>query len=645
MVTQRNESTSLDMPPDRSSPQSHGLALRPISLLLLAILMLPTTAAAQKSVVVPEVPVRQRDIDRALDLGSAWLLESAANTPRQGERCLMYYAAIQGGVDKQTPGIHEYAKELGQAGFGATYDTACAICFLVALDPVAYLRTIQRASEQLADMQNDNGSWGYPSGEDLSNTQYGALGLWKASTVGISVDPQVWERLARRVREYQGKHGGFGYQVNGGGSVNMTTAGVGTLAVCETELVRLGLARPNVFSPEFKARERGLSWLEDHVPPEERGMTGWPLYGLYGLERMAAWTGISRLGAHDWYQRGADHLVPKQTPEGSWGSFSETAFAVLFLARATSEDRSGVAVTASEREDKGFAVQISEVSPLARLRVEGNGPSFKFGIENWAWPKLRPYEWPGESGRGPRVRAVEHLVNGEVVRVQLVDSTRPMLNQRFRTTVWAKQRGPMQLSMRVHLELPPKRAKDDQGNALSDVLELGPVELVAIRSLPSFKEEALLGLKDTRLALASATAGASSRAPVGASYAKRSHAPAAAIDGDLGTAWLARPNDKRRTWTMRMGRSIATAKLVIHPAVDGGKLGELAQAKLVEVLINGEDRHVLLMPGDGSEGRLEFESAVEIERLQLRVISLNQAEAGKSSPFGFAEVELQRAGG
>jgi hypothetical protein len=373
-------------------------------------------------------------------------------------------------------------------------------------------------------------------------------------------------------------------------------------------------------------------------------MTGWPLYGLYGLERMAAWTGHSRLGAHDWYQRGADHLVPQQSPEGNWGSFSDTAFAVLFLARATSEDRSGVAVTASDREDRGFAVTIPEISPLARLRVEGNGPSFQFGIENWAWPKLRPYEWPGESGREPRVRAVEHLVNGEVVRVQLVDATRPMLNQRFRTTVWAKQRGPMELSMRLHLELPKKRTEDAEGKPLSDVIELGPVDLVALRSLPSLDEAAMKEIVDSRMALANASAGASSRAPVGASYAKRSHAPVAAIDGDLQTAWLARANDKRRSWTVRLSRALATAELVVHPAVDGGKLGELAQAKLVEVLINGEHRHVLVMPGDGTAGQLHFEPAVEVDRLQLRVISLQQANPDQASPFGFAEVELLRAG-
>jgi hypothetical protein len=66
---------------------------------------------------------------------------------------------------------------------------------------------------------------------------------------------------------------------------------------------------------------------------------------------------------------------------------------------------------------------------------------------------------------------------------------------------------------------------------------------------------------------------------------------------------------------------------------------------LVEVLVNGEDRHVLVMPGDGQVGRLYFEPAVELDRLQLRVISLKQAEPSKTSPFGFAEVELLRAGG
>jgi hypothetical protein len=620
--------------------------VRALSFFLLATLLMPTLAAAQKSIAVPEVPVRQRDIDRALERGREWLLENAVHTQRQGQRSLMYYAAIQAGLDKQTPALREYADELKLHEFGATYDTACVICFLVALDPATYLPTIRRATQNLAGMQNPNGSWGYPTGEDLSNTQYGALGLWKASTVGVSVEAEVWERLAKRVRAYQSKQGGFGYQASGGNSVNMTTAGVGTLAVCEVELIRLAEVSKEEHKRLASARQHGIAWLEDQVPEPESRMNGWPNYGLYGLERMAAWTGLARLGAHDWYQRGADHLVPKQSPEGSWGGGSETAFAVLFLARATSEDRAGIAVTAgSERDEGGFAVQISSVSDFARLRVEGNGPSFKFGIENWAWPKLQPYEWPGEHGRGPRVRAVEHLINGEVVRVQLIDATRPMLNQRFRTTVWAKQRGPIQLSMRVHLELPPKARKDAQGNPLADVIELGPVDLVAIRCLPNLDLPAAPGIKDARLALASATAGASSRASVGASYPKSSHAPAAAIDGSLKTAWLARATDKRRTWTMRMTRSLSTAQLVIYPAVDGGKLGELAQAKMIEVLINGEDRHVLVMPGDGQPGSLSFEPALEIERLQLRVISLKQAEADESRPFGFAEVELQRAGG
>lgn len=41
-------------------------------------------------------------------------------------------------------------------------------------------------------------------------------------------------------------------------------------------------------------------------------------------------------GAHDWYREGADLLLSLQRENGSWGDHVETAFAVLFLKRATS---------------------------------------------------------------------------------------------------------------------------------------------------------------------------------------------------------------------------------------------------------------------------------------------------------------------
>jgi hypothetical protein len=57
-------------------------------------------------------------------------------------------------------------------------------------------------------------------------------------------------------------------------------------------------------------------------------------YFLWSLERVGVIYGLEKIGPVDWYQYGADILIPAQHPNGSWGNRVDTAFALLFLARS-----------------------------------------------------------------------------------------------------------------------------------------------------------------------------------------------------------------------------------------------------------------------------------------------------------------------
>ena len=66
------------------------------------------------------------------------------------------------------------------------------------------------------------------------------------------------------------------------------------------------------------------------------------LYYLYGLERAGVLGLVHRFGDHEWFDRGARHLISQQKPNGSWkgsgstaGLVPDTCFALLFLSRGT----------------------------------------------------------------------------------------------------------------------------------------------------------------------------------------------------------------------------------------------------------------------------------------------------------------------
>jgi hypothetical protein len=76
---------------------------------------------------------------------------------------------------------------------------------------------------------------------------------------------------------------------------------------------------------------------------------------MYGLERYAVFFGFTEIEGHDWYREGAEELLSRQKKSGSWGNLEQTAFAILFLRRATfslPEERIPVAPGEGEKPEE-----------------------------------------------------------------------------------------------------------------------------------------------------------------------------------------------------------------------------------------------------------------------------------------------------
>lgn len=249
---------------------------------------------------------------------------------------------------------------------------------------------LERGRDMLVAAQAASGLWSYgiqPAGGmayDLSNTQYALLGLRAVADCGIDVPAAAWRSALEgllALQEADGPEvdlvarehrGGYVFQIQKKARArgfpyvgaprlddddrdrrrraappmdvpvppstgSMTTAGVACVAICME-----GLWRRRGFSGSARAKAEaalrdGVAWMQTHFSVLENPEMGssWHLYYLYGLERMGMLLGIRWIGDHDWYREGAETLMGLQQTDGGWGSTVDTAFAVLFLKRAT----------------------------------------------------------------------------------------------------------------------------------------------------------------------------------------------------------------------------------------------------------------------------------------------------------------------
>ncbi len=242
-----------------------------------------------------------------------------------------------------------------------TYGLALLAMALHDLDDTKYREPLLVVRDRIAGGILANGQWTYrclvgteaakPASGDNSNTQYANLGLRAVGASGVEVDPEVWRRVDAHWRNTQAEEGSWGYLASGSRRSSrvlpMTAAGVAGLALA-AEALAGGDAPTRIAGDE--AVRRGLAHLGRSL-----FLSDWNRvlpYSLYAVERACRLTGTEAFAGggrtFDWYREGAWRFLTTQNDDGSWGTQSprsweahgfgkipDTAFALLFLARAT----------------------------------------------------------------------------------------------------------------------------------------------------------------------------------------------------------------------------------------------------------------------------------------------------------------------
>ncbi len=326
------------------------------------------------------------------------------------------------------------APNLANLGSNATYSIGIALIFLSEVSPGDDFGTIQTYVAALRSLQKGNGGWGYTNQGtgDISQTQYGVLGLWSATNVGVNAGREPMERLARFLVRVQDPSGGWGYQANDPGpgatkrvsqpevSHSLTAAGLSSLYVAsdylgfskatpgddkedfEVEYIdlppvfipvvedgpnakkkkkrkRVRYRSKMAFSPIRAALEDGNAWMQKRFT---YSVEGWQYYYIYALERYFSFREFLN-GKFEtepqWYNGGVDFLASRQASSGQFqgggeencGPYVDTAFGVLFLLRSTRDTIQRVTKNSGQyRGNYGLPDDVSEVRLTSDFKVK-----------------------------------------------------------------------------------------------------------------------------------------------------------------------------------------------------------------------------------------------------------------------------------
>ena len=360
------------------------MAQRPRPCTLLALLALAAApCAAQDAALERHI---QRTLERARPALVDHLEAAMRRDQRAGELALLCLAGLHDGLPADGPPLKRALARLGKAKPKQTYDLALRLLVLQACPTFPGREKLAKADlKKLLKHRCDEGAFQYherPGGWDLSNTQYGALGLRAARAMGLQVRREVWTKLAREVSRSQAPDGGFCYTPRVSGwdpYASMTVAGVAVLAICRQAL---GGAGKHVQELDRRIEE-AWGWLDRHRhtigSPQER----WSYYFHYGLERAAILCDVTKVGGRtDWYAKGAEMFVEQQLSKGGWSSLTDghpgqhlsnrrgdsvpTAFAVLFLRRKFQKDIGPVTQRIVRLVNIGPRSQAADVEECAR---------------------------------------------------------------------------------------------------------------------------------------------------------------------------------------------------------------------------------------------------------------------------------------
>jgi hypothetical protein len=311
-------------------------------------------------------------------------LRNSSNGVQSGEAGLAALALIKADVPASDPtlvALLAKARERisgtsytpGRDGGPDIYEAAVIGMAFANVEPAGRKVEVEAVAKFLASRQKSNGAWDYSNrtAGDASISQYALLGLWEAENTGITVQAKVWDLAAQWFLSVQRSSGGWKYHPDEnewGETISMTAAGVGSLLLCKRQLARfrkeggadatspylVPLVAEGTAVPQQHydvkttngaidvAVKRGIGWLNSHFSGSDRTVVGPTLsYSMYGIERVGALAERDTLGGVDWYERGLARVLAAQGKDGSWsgdfGSTPNTAWAVLYMTRATAK--------------------------------------------------------------------------------------------------------------------------------------------------------------------------------------------------------------------------------------------------------------------------------------------------------------------
>jgi len=415
------------------------MAVRILGIFILPALLVSAVSAAPKD--PKEDPEFIESVNEAVERGAEWLFEQQSTTGRfpaafekgkgdayqLGMHALGTLAAIKSVGHIEDRRIEKALRQLHtlyQRHRIRLYTYEVGLCLMV-LDAKAHAeppkkrgrrrrRNKKKKKIELSDKdrsmaqaltlwlqtkQHREGHWRYPqNGQDLSNTQYAALGLWSAHRLGLRVDRGVVRRMLERTLEVQQEGGGRvpfilnpelhrhkgsrktsttiparGWRYFEGTetiirngkpkrikypySGSMTSAGIAVLGIGRDILGEKDSWLSGVRDGKIRrAMWEGFGWIQANWDLRDNpGQPGnWPFYWIYGLERAARVAGVEYVGGRDWYHEGALRLLADQREDGAWPKTKrmkpkggqnmrwwsdqvDTCFALLFLTKSTPE--------------------------------------------------------------------------------------------------------------------------------------------------------------------------------------------------------------------------------------------------------------------------------------------------------------------
>ncbi|HEY2588985.1 MAG TPA: DUF4159 domain-containing protein [Tepidisphaeraceae bacterium] len=349
--------------------------------------LLAWLAVASAMAVRPAAGATREQIDAAIEKGKQYLYSQLKkdgtweevskpeiNGPKQGWRQLDYkarqwggqtaicaYALIAAGENPQDPKLKPAIDFLLKANIQSTYGLGLSAQVWNLIPPSPETRAVATHTVHMLDQgmirQGPSaGFYGYWTGDkrgtdqprwsdasglgpqpkgwhDLSNSQYGVLGMWALEQTGAEVPNDFWKTVDEAWKKAQHEDGGWSYQPKKDATPSMTAAGIATLFITQDYTMpdTWSLCKGGSPTPEI---DKGMAWMDKHI---DEVIKAGDCYTFYGLERIGVASGRKYFGQVDWFQRGADTLVKKQEKAGSWngdhGRIPNTCFALLFLTR------------------------------------------------------------------------------------------------------------------------------------------------------------------------------------------------------------------------------------------------------------------------------------------------------------------------